>query len=43
MSQPIFQPVALKVLPPLEIVIVRSAAPGSVAIGRCGWSNSRCS
>ena len=45
MSQPIFQPVVLKVLPPLEIVTVRSAAPGRLAIGMWGaaWSKTRCS
>ena len=42
-SQPIFQPVVLNVLPPDEIEIVRSRAPGSVAIGVCGTSNVRCS
>ena len=34
-AQPIFQPVNEKVLPELEIVSVRSAMPGSVAIGTC--------
>ena len=33
--QPIFQPVVLNVLPPEEMVTVRSRAPGSVAIGTC--------
>ena len=33
--QPIFQPVVLNVLPPDEIVSVRSRMPGSVAIGTC--------
>jgi hypothetical protein len=37
-AQPTFQPVNEKVLPPLEIVRVRSAMPGSVAIGTCGAS-----
>ncbi len=42
--QPIFQPVVLNVLPPDEIVSVRSTIPGSVAIGTC-WApgNTRCS
>ena len=35
-SQPIFHPVVLNVLPPDEIVSVRSAIPGSVASGTCG-------
>ena len=42
--QPIFHPVVLNVLPPDEIVSVRSAMPGSVAIGT--WAapgNTRCS
>ena len=34
-SQPIFHPVVLNVLPPEEIVSVRSAIPGSVASGTC--------
>ena len=34
-TQPIFQPVALNVLPPLEMVSVRSAIPGRVPIGMC--------
>ena len=38
-SQPTFQPVVLNVLPPDEIVSVRSAMPGSVAIGT--WHGSR--
>ena len=33
--QPIFQPVVLNVLPPLEITSVRSRMPGSVASGTC--------
>ena len=32
-TQPIFQPVTAKVLAALEIVRVRSAAPGRVATG----------
>ena len=42
--QPIFQPVVLNVLPPEEMVNVRSAIPGSVASGT--WvapGNTRCS
>ena len=35
-AQPTFQPVTLKVLPMLSMVIVRSYIPGSVAIDRCG-------
>ena len=42
-TQPIFQPVTAKVLPPLEMVTVRSAMPGSVAMGMCSPSNTRCS
>ena len=34
--QPIFHPVVLNVLPPDEMEIVRSRAPGSDAIGVCG-------
>jgi hypothetical protein len=42
--QPIFQPVVLNVLPPEEIVRVRSPMPGSVAIGTCtAPGNTRCS
>ena len=42
--QPIFQPVVLNVLPPLEITSVRSRMPGSVASGTCrASSNTRCS
>ena len=41
--QPTFQPVVEKVLPPEEIVRVRSAIPGSVAIGMCGTPKVRCS
>jgi len=32
-AQPIFQPVVLNVLPPLEICRVRSAMPGNVHSG----------
>ena len=43
-AQPIFQPVNEKVLPELEIDSVRSAMPGSVAIGTCSLpSKTRCS
>ena len=43
-AQPTFHPVNENVLPPEPIVTVRSAIPGSVAIGTCGWpSNHRCS
>ena len=43
-SQPIFHPVVLNVLPPEEIVSVRSAIPGSVASGTCeAPGNTRCS
>ena len=42
-TQPIFQPVHEKVLPPDEIVIVRSRMPGNVASGTCSPSNTRCS
>ena len=41
--QPIFQPVNENDLPTLEIVSVRSAMPGSVAIGMCSPSYTRCS
>ena len=42
--QPIFQPVVLNVLPPLEIASVRSRMPGNVANGTCrNSSNTRCS
>lgn len=41
--QPIFQPVTLKVLPPLEIETVRSKPPGRLATGTCGTSKVRCS
>ena len=34
-TQPTFQPVKENVLPALEMVIVRSHMPGSVAIGTC--------
>ena len=43
-TQPIFQPVTENVLPALPIVTVRSAMPGSVAIGMCARpSKVRCS
>ena len=42
-AQPIFQPVSENVLPKDEIVIVRSRIPGSVAIGTCRPSYTRCS
>ena len=43
-AHPIFQPVVLNVLPPDEIVSVRSAMPGSVAIGMCSApEKTRCS
>ena len=42
-SQPIFQPVKEKVLPADEMVMVRSAAPGSVATGMCLTPKVRCS
>ena len=35
-TQPTFHPVTEKVLPAEEMVSVRSAIPGSVAIGTCG-------
>ncbi len=42
--QPIFHPVVLKVLPPLEMLTVRSQPPGRLAIGVCATpSNTRCS
>jgi hypothetical protein len=43
LAHPTFQPVKENVLPPLEIVSVRSHMPGSVAIGTCGTSKVRCS
>ncbi|CNL42059.1 Uncharacterised protein [Mycobacterium tuberculosis] len=42
-TQPIFQPVVEKVFPADEMVRVRSAAPGTVAIGTCGVWKVRCS
>ena len=42
-TQPIFHPVAEKVLPADEIVRVRRAAPGRVAMGVCAAWNARCS
>ena len=42
-AQPIFQPVNEKLLPPLEIVSVRSRMPGRVAIGMWGTPKVRCS
>ena len=43
-TQPTFQPVTENVLPADEIVSVRSAMPGSVAIGTCGRpSKTMCS
>ena len=42
-TQPIFHPVVEKVFPADEMVSVRSAAPGRVAIGTCGASKVRCS
>lgn len=42
-TQPIFHPVVENVLPADEIVSVRSHAPGSVEIGTCGPSKTRCS
>ena len=42
-SQPTFHPVHEKVLPPEEIVTVRSRMPGIVANGTCRPSKTRCS
>ena len=42
-AQPVFQPVIENVLPADEIVTVRSRIPGSVAIGTCSPSYTRCS
>ena len=42
-NQPIFQPVVLNVLPPEEIEMVRSLAPGRVATGTWGSPKVRCS
>ena len=43
-AQPTFHPVKEKDLPALPIVTVRSAMPGRVAMGTCGWpSYQRCS
>ena len=42
-THPTFQPVKEKVLPPEEMVSVRSRMPGSVASGTCDPSKTRCS
>ena len=42
-AQPTFQPVKEYDLPALDSVSVRSAIPGSVAIGTCATSKTRCS
>ena len=42
-AQPTFQPVTLKVLPMLPMVMVRSAISGSVAIGTCAAPSNRIS
>ena len=43
LTQPTFQPVKEKVLPPEEMERVRSAMPGRVAKGTWAPSNTRCS